>query len=243
MHEGHRRRMYEKLKNDGTLLDHELLEILLFSAYPRINTNPIAHNLLEKFGTLSGVFNASVEQLVSVNGVGESTALFIKCVGECKKRTANESVGIAVLKSVKDFKNFVAVRMRGKTAEVLEFYCLDKNGRVQSIKSFTNDNQNTVEVGTEEIMRVFVTEKPNGIVIAHNHLSGNGVPSGNDDRFTMQVQLLCSINNVNFYDHCIYASDTEIYSYRSVGELAGIKENFNFKDVMDERIELFSKKK
>lgn len=243
MHEGHRKRMYEKLKNDGTLLDHELLEILLFSAYPRINTNPIAHNLLEKFGTLSGVFNASVEQLVAVDGVGESTALFIKCVGECRKRTANEAIGIAVLKNVNDFKSFVTVRMRGKTAEALEFYCLDRNGRVTSIKSFTNESSNMVEVGTEEIMQVLVTEKPTGILIAHNHLSGNCAPSGSDDRFTMQTQLLCSINNVKFYDHCIYASDKEIYSYRSTGELERIKNKFNFNDIINDRIELFSKKK
>ena len=78
MHEGHRRRMYEKLKNDDGLHDHELLEILLFNAYPRINTNPIAHELIKTFGSLSGVLAADVDRLKAVDGVGESVALYIK---------------------------------------------------------------------------------------------------------------------------------------------------------------------
>ena len=67
MHEGHRRRMYEKLKNDSLLEDHELLEILLFNAFQRKNTNPIAHALLDRFGTLSGVFGADYNKLITVD--------------------------------------------------------------------------------------------------------------------------------------------------------------------------------
>ena len=63
MYEGHRRRMYGKLKSGDSLYEHELLEILLFNAFQRKNTNPIAHALLDAFGSIAGVFNAEVEQL------------------------------------------------------------------------------------------------------------------------------------------------------------------------------------
>ena len=82
MHEGHRQRMYDKLKNDDGLFDHELLEILLFNALPRKNTNPIAHELLDTFGSLAGVLAADTEKLKAVNGVGENVALYLKCIGE-----------------------------------------------------------------------------------------------------------------------------------------------------------------
>ena len=55
MHEGHRRRLYEKLKNGDNLFEHEILEMLLFNSYPRKNTNPIAHDLLSRFPGIGAV--------------------------------------------------------------------------------------------------------------------------------------------------------------------------------------------
>ena len=104
MHEGHRKRMYEKLKNNDGLLDHEILEILLFNAVPRKNTNPIAHNLLNTFGSLGGVFNATHRQLVTVDGVGESVAAYLKCIAECNRRISADFAGIAVIKNHSDLK-------------------------------------------------------------------------------------------------------------------------------------------
>lgn len=235
MHEGHRKRMYEKLRNGDSLNDHEILEVFLFNACPRKNTNPIAHELLDKFGSLSGVFSASEEQLVTVDGVGQNVATFIKCVAECNRRIALEFAGIAVLKNYADFKNFTVARMRRRNTEILELYCMDKNGKVTSINSFTNEDMNKVEISADKISRVLAIEKPYGILLAHNHLSGLCMPSSNDDRFTSQLQLLCSMHNVRLYDHCIYASDTEVYSYHGSGELDKIKKDFSFNKVVDEQ--------
>ena len=66
MHEGHRRRMYQKLKNGDNLYEHEVLEMLLFNAYPRKNTNPVAHELLERFPSISAVLSADIDELMSV---------------------------------------------------------------------------------------------------------------------------------------------------------------------------------
>lgn len=236
MHEGHRMRMYEKLSNPNGLHDHELLEVLLFGVIPRVNTNPIAHNLLDKFGTMSGVFNASYEQLVTVEGVGEKTARHIVCVGECMKRAANGYAGVTVLKTIGDFKKFIVARLRGLDREVLEFYFIDKGGKVFSIKTFSNYEQNTVSLGTEEISRILASEKPHGLLVAHNHLSGSCAPSDNDDRFTIRISALCSIHNTRLYDHYIYASDKDVYSYYNAGELEGIKKNFNFNTLLENHI-------
>lgn len=237
MHEGHRQRMYEKLKNDDSLNDHELLEIILFNAYPRKNTNPIAHELLSAFGSLAGVFSADVQKLTAVDGVGENVALYLKCFGECNRRISAQSAGIAVLKNHDAFRRFTISRMRGQTSEVMEIYCLDKSGRVGRISRFSDGEMNKVSVGTDKIMHILHAEKPYGIVVAHNHLSDDFTPSVNDDRFTAEIQLLCSINNVRLLDHLIYASDKAVYSYFLSGELDSISAEFSFKSVVQDKID------
>ena len=239
MHEGHRRRMYEKLKNDDGLHDHEILEILLFNAFPRKNTNPVAHSLLQMFGSLSGVFAADIEQLMSVDGVGESVALYIKCVAECNKRANINTSGIAVLRNHAAFKEFAALRLRGKTVEVMELYFLDKNGKVKRICPFTSDELNKVVVASDKISKILAAEKPYGLVVAHNHLSGNCLPSMSDNRFTAEMQLICSIHNVTLFDHIIYATDKEIFSYYLTGNLEKLKNDFFFFAVVSEKMDKF----
>lgn len=235
MHQGHRKRMYEKLKNGDRLYEHELLEILLFNAYPRVNTNPIAHALLNAFGNIAGVLNAEVSELCAVEGVGESVALYLKCIGECTRNIPKNSAGVAVLKSYEDFKSFVRIRLRGKTEEVLELYCIEKSGKVKNISTFTSKEQNKVRIYTEKVANVITANKPYALLIAHNHLSGNSEPSLNDDMFTNEVQLMCSMNNVQLFDHCIYSSDSNIFSYYTSGKIDRIKREYSFERLMGER--------
>lgn len=218
MHEGHRKRMYEKLKNSGTLYDHEILEIFLFNAYPRMNTNPIAHALLQAFGSLQGVLNADAEQLMTVKGVGENVAYYLKCAGECFARV-NGNAGNLAVKNFSDFQDFAAKRLRGCTTEVLELYLLDKNGKIIYVDSHTSDNLHSVEVDPEQIPRVLAAFKPSGLFIAHNHLGGDSAPSQNDDEFTLKLLDICRMNGINLYDHVIYASDHGVYSYYHEGRL------------------------
>ena len=236
MHEGHRQRMYEKLKTGDRLFDHELLEMLLFNACPRKNTNPIAHALLDSFGSLAGVFSADIEQLMTVKGVGESIALYIKCNAEILQRANTVSTCITGLKTYEELKDFAVVRMRGRRQEVLELYFLEKNGNLKRILSFTNDDVSRVEVKTRDIAAAIAAEKPYGILVAHNHLSGSSAPSVNDDRFTQELQLLCSFHDVILYDHCIYASDNNVYSYFSSGKIDGIRRDFSFKGLIDAKL-------
>lgn len=236
MHEGHRKRMYEKLKSDAPLFDHELLEILLFNAIPRKNTNPIAHALISTFGSLAGVFEADINELTGVEGVGESVANYLKCVGECMKRTRTVNTGFAVLKSHKDVADFVTMRLRGKSAEVLEFYFLDKTGRVTSIHPFTCGEAHRVDIALKKISSIFANGRPYSLIIAHNHPRERAVPSENDELFTKEMQVICSLNEVNLQDHCIYGSDGEIFSYFRSGKIDRIKNDFTFRNILDEYI-------
>ena len=214
MHEGHRSRMYDKLLSDAKLFDHELLEILLFNAFPRVNTNPIAHALLDKFGSVHAVINARFDELITVSGIGESVAHYLCIVGNCAMRAAVDS-GSILLNNFEACKIFSAQRLKDRNREYLEFYFIAKSGVLQRVYSFTSNERGHVRFSADKLIDLFKESKPFGVCIAHNHLDGNSKPSELDDEFTKSCLDICRLNKVNLLDHCIYAKGAEIFSYRS----------------------------
>lgn len=232
VHEGHRKRMHEKLASGGLVLEHERLEMLLFNAYPRINTNPIAHNLLNAFGSIRGVLEADIDELTAIKGVGESVALYLKCVAACVKPAFSVDGAEIFLKNYGDFKEFAVRRLRAKTEEVLEIYLLDKSGKVKYIFSRSDGDEHGVSVKREEIPAMVASVKPYGMLIAHNHLTGDSNPSEKDDKFTSEMCVLCNLNGIILFDHCIYAADNNVYSYFTEGKLDAIKEKYNIHSII-----------
>jgi DNA repair protein RadC len=222
MHEGHRQRLYAKLEEGDNLYEHELLEILLFNAYPRRDVNPIAHALLSRFASINEILSADVDELCSVEGVGKNVALYLKCIGKCVT-CGNGCDSFAIIKNVDQFKKFIATRFRGKSVEVLEMYFMDKAGRLKRISSYSSGDTDCVEMQIEQIIKLISVHHPYGLFVAHNHVSYSTAPSIPDDNFTKKVLLVCKLNNVRFYDHCIYASGGEIFSYFLSGRLDKIE--------------------
>lgn len=219
--------MYEKLENNGdSLFDHELLEILLFNACPRVNTNPIAHALLDRFVTVSGVFNASVEELKEVDGVGENVARYLKIVGTCAERVGRERNAPA-LKTFGDCKRFIDVRLRGNSEENIELYFLNKSGRVQRIFRYTSSEKSRVGVDFDKVVRNVALCRPHRIIIAHNHVDGTVNPSEYDDTFTRAVQFICTMNAVELSDHFIYCGG-DVFSYKDSGRLDNVKKIYSW---------------
>ena len=108
LHAGHRNRMLHKvLKNPELFSDYELVEVLLFYAIPRKNTNEIAHRLLHTFGTLERIFNATAQELISVDGIGEKTAAQFVLLGQVLKRINNEKKGKESLGTFETVKNYI----------------------------------------------------------------------------------------------------------------------------------------
>lgn len=219
--------MYEKLKNGDDLFDHELLEILLYNVCPRVNTNPMAHALLDRFASLSEVFNASIDELKEVDGVGDATAKFIKTVGLCAERAG--SIGTSpVLKTAGDCRRFVDLRFRSKSEEYVELYFVNKAGRVQRIFNFTSSEKSRASADTDTIIRNTALSRPYGVIIAHNHIEGTAEPSAYDDNFTRVVQFICNMNGAALLDHFIYLSRDEIFSYKECGRLDKVKSLCNW---------------
>lgn len=219
MHEGHRERMKERLKYEMEgVQDHELLEMLLFYAIPRKNTNPIAHDLITSFGSLSAALKAPLQDLINVAGVGVSTAQFLKIVSEICGRVNLADSKVPRATSLFDFSKYIIARLRPLEGEVIELYCLDKLDRLKYTKRYTSEEPNKVVVSADEVCRFVALQNPAGLIVAHNHPKGPAQPSESDDRFTFQILMLCAANGTRLYDHVIVAP-SENYSYFKQGQL------------------------
>ena len=214
MHEGHRKRMLERLENEEKgLKDHELLEILLFNAIPRKNTNQIAHLLLDKFGSVSGLARASIPAIMTVEGVGENTAAYLRCfflIMERMKLDPN-----ADFPSAGNYASFTALlagRMRGLNHECIELYATDRSGNILGVETYTSNEKGRAEMQPSDISKFFAKHSPKALIIAHNHLRDPCLPSERDDIFTRRMQAICAFHNIPLYDHLI-VGPTEIYSY------------------------------
>lgn len=235
MHEGHRKRMSERLRSgaDG-LQDHELLEFLLYFALPRINTNPLAHALISAFGSLGAVFGATYDQLLAVDGVGENTAAYLYGIGNLFERIRKERTALPQMFSAASYWEFLKERFSGLTEEVIEIYCLDSAARIKFIKRYTSSNVNRAEVRSDEIARLIAMQRPHAIVVAHNHPGSRSLPSRADDKFTAELQMICNFNNVALYDHVVVGIDGP-YSYFAHGKLENIKRQYDLRNFFERK--------
>lgn len=101
-HEGHRGRLIAKFESGG-LEEHEWLEGLLFNAYPRKNTNPVAHALLRKFGSIENIFTRTTEQLQTVEGIGPGVAAYLRVIGVFFKKFRSSGACYPKYYDVKEF--------------------------------------------------------------------------------------------------------------------------------------------
>ncbi len=228
-HAGHRARLFKKSKTER-LSDNELLELLLFYALPRCNTNDIAHALLSTFGSLKGVLSADLQSLQAVKGVGESVGTYLQNLGELTARCVGASKGEMVVDDAsarrRQFQDTLGFAYKDEKLEVVDVYLLNDEATVFKSLRLAQGKESHAEFKPQTLAKIFVEYAPAGIVLAHNHPSGNHKPSATDEAMTEQCQVLCSLHNVMFCDHIIYAGESR-YSYYESGKLQGISAGYS----------------
>ncbi|MBQ8426692.1 MAG: hypothetical protein IJX16_02900 [Clostridia bacterium] len=232
IHSGHRERMMQKLVNDGdNLLEHELLEILLFAMLPRVNTNPIAHRLIKTFGSVNGVLNASVSELSAVNGIGVKTAKQIRVIGLLFSKANAEKITSPALKNFEMVKKEAIRLFKGEKEERFCLLLLNSVYKRVAVIDFYDEKAFSVSAEVPDIAKAFALYKPKHAIIAHNHPSGLAEPSERDDLATKKINLLCMAHSVSLTDHVIYAND-EVYSYAQSGKLDEIKKKADLNELL-----------
>ena len=224
-HAGHRKRIMAKIKN-GNMQEYEFLEAILFNALPRRNTSDIVHRLFSHFGTVDGIFSASVEELQSVKGIGESIACYLFCVGELARHyNSQKNWGVSGKYNSVEFEGYLPLRYEDLKIEVCDVYLVDDQDMVSLHKRFTNDDPERGVIDPTDFSRIFFRENTKGVILVHNHPNGRLEPSALDDETTKKCQVLCSYHNKKLLDHYI-CTPNGVYSYRKDGDLAKIKEKF-----------------
>lgn len=233
VHSGHRERMMTKfLANPDSFLDHELLETLLFYAVPRVDTNPIAHKLLKRFGTLEKVVCADKAELMTVDGVGEKTANLIMLTGKIQSLIAAQGQKKIKLSNFQKARELICEAFRLENTEKVAVYLLDKKHVLITKLEFTDDKKYRVSTDIPELSKALAVHKPTFVIIAHNHTSGFERPSPEDDLATKRINLLCDVHGVGLIDHIIYA-DGKCFSYRHSGRLEYIKHDSDINKLLE----------
>ena len=223
-HKGHRERLRAKILADACC-EHEYLEMFLCYAIPRRNTNDIAHRLLSKFGCLPNVLSAPIEELQSVEGVGDGAAVLLKCMGKfCEDYTGLFQAANAMPETYErdKFLAFINQTYVHLDKEVLDVYLMDSNSRIFRRERFASGRETRVWVDVEAFASLLVKTRPSGVILVHNHPFGEPDPSGLDDQTTKQCAQMCAMQNVVFCNHFIYAN-RGIYDYYGSGKLAKVK--------------------
>ena len=218
LHEGHRKRLTEKL--DAQILQpHEYLEALLFAVEPRRDTNLTAHRLLFAFGSPHGVFTASMESLMKVEGVGKKIAQFLRSVGGLVELLyeVEESVFPTTYEH-ETFRSFVKMEYAKETEEVADVYFLTEDGYIFYRKRLCAGTAHYAEIIGADLQEAIVTEAPYAIILVHTHPNASAMPSFADKQATENCQRICHTSGVMFADHLIYSPEG-IYSFYQSGEL------------------------
>ena len=173
--------------------------------------------------------------IVAVDGIGESTAAYLRCISLFYDRVKFGKGKTPELFSAEAFGAYLSERFSCLSDEVVEIYCLDAHNRIRFSKRFTSNQADKVRLAPEEVSKFIVGRHPYGLVLAHNHPKGSSNPSGSDDNFTAQIQMLCSINNIRLYDHLIVGEDGW-YSYYLTGRMEEIKRAFSVQNIIGKRL-------
>lgn len=222
LHLGRRKRVRERFLHEGlsNFADHEALELLLFYAIPRGDTNELAHRLMHHFGRLSAVFDARVSDLQQVPGIGHQAAILIHSLPAMMRRYHCDRImrDAPILNSAQAVSDYLRPLMAGRTREVFYVLCLDSRLRVKFPAQISEGTVKDAYVHPRKVVEAVLAHHASAVVLAHNHPSGHLQPSQADHKLTKQLVRALAVIDINVLDHVIIADD-DSYSFAEMGVL------------------------
>lgn len=238
IHDGHRERMRERIRRSGlsALQEHEMLEYILYAFIPRKDTNEIAHALIDKFGSFAGVLNADENRLAEVAGMTANAALFISALPDVfrayiddldKQKPSLKGRGVA--------RSYMGNRLYGVKEEQLHVAALDAHDNLICCRCISKGSGDAVELSVRAIVDFALNNKASGLLVAHNHPSGNVNPSQKDIEMARELYITLSSVGVELQDHFIFCG-SDYYSFEEQGKLERIR---NAKNCLKEGINFY----
>lgn len=231
LHDGHRDRMKKRFLAHGADVfdDHQLLELLLFFGKPQGDVNPLAHTLIERFGSLDAVFDASVEELEQVKGVGEHVAVLIHLMPQLMRRyQLSRQSGDQIVQSVTEMGTFLLPYFFGARNEMAYLLSLDAKGKVLGCDRLSEGGLNVTAFDNRTAVECALRRRASYVVLAHNHTSGIARPSAEDVLATVSLYQTMRTMDIELVDHLVMADDDFVSLRQSQAKPWGRREAFEF---------------
>lgn len=207
---GHRKRLREKYSRFGhdNLFDYEKIELLLTYAVPRVDVKPLAKELLNKFGGIAGILDATRDELMLVPGVGENIANLILLVRNLGTDFHKEHLmHKAVFTCSADVIRFVRMRLAGLRKEAFLVIYLNTRNEVIDTDILTGGTVDQVFIHVRELLAEAIKRSARGMILVHNHPGGSVEPSIEDRRLTENIRTSSAAMRIDLLDHLIITHD------------------------------------
>ena len=206
----HRKRLRERFQKAGSdgMHDYELLELLLTFSIPRRDVKPVAKKLISTFGSLSGVLDADQTELEKLNGVGSMSASLIRLVKELYGSYLAEGMKKQdVLSSPDAVINFSRVKLSGLSNEAFMVIYINVKNEVIDYALLQEGTLDNVAVYPRRIVETALSHHASGVILVHNHPSGNPMPSKEDKILTKEITDAAFALDIRVLDHLIVGKE------------------------------------
>lgn len=210
IHDGHRQRLKKRFLEEGLdgFTEVQALELLLFYCIPRRDTNPVAHALLARFGSLSQVLEAPMEELCKVPGISENAATLLRLNREmCRFYLVNRMSKNTILLTLEECASYMVPFFFGRQVETVFLLCLDAKCKVLCCKEVGEGSVNSAGISVRRIVETALAANATSVVLAHNHPSGVALPSDEDLQTTRRLAVALQAVEIHLADHIIVADD------------------------------------
>ena len=211
---GHRSRLRERVLADSDAVqDYELLEYLLMMAIPRIDTKPIAKALLKEFGGIGAVLSADPTELKRVKGMGDASAAAIKAAHAAGLRMARRAIAARpMLSNWQALLDYLRADMSHQPIERVRVLYLDTRNQLIRDELMWEGSVDSAQVHVREVIARALLLKASGLILAHNHPSGDPSPSRADITLTREVIAAGKVHDIAVHDHLVIGAN----SYKSL---------------------------
>lgn len=219
LHDGHRERVREEFRKIGLghFPDHKILELVLYYSVPRGDTNEIGHRLINRFGSISGIFDASYELLCEVKGVGPKSATLIKLISAIIKAYMDDYASLNnTITTPQSAKEYMRYKFLTEQKECVYMACTGNNGKITYCMRIADGSPETVNISPAEVVKTALRANAVRVIIAHNHPNGICNPSSSDLRATSILYSELHRVEIELMDHIIVAPDG-VYSMKENG--------------------------
>ena len=214
---GHRQRLRDRfLRSEGRdMADYEALELLLTYAIPRKDVKPIAKDLVRRFGNFAKLISEPVEKLIEIDGIKESSAVLIKFVEFAAKKLSWQNLAFEdspFISSTDALIEFCRCSMGYNDVEVFRLIYLDAKLKIIATEILQKGSVSSVTISARDVVTSALRKNAVGVIMVHNHPTGDPRPSKNDIEATKKVRDACETVGIRLYEHIII-TPSDYYSF------------------------------